>query len=151
MLITFQVSFLLKNLFTPNEFSSFRWIYQSPYLVLIYKVYLRFHSLKSSLRLWSQHSLSVGHRIIIIDDQYVTMLSHKQTKSLKLMACSARLTQLMYLLSQLIVLHLKGSDLLTIINHLRLHIAPSNVYGILQCYNFIKFYLSPISLLENKF
>ena len=55
-----------EDLFTPNEFNSFRWVNQCPYVVDLHGLYFEFHGFKLFLEIRFLHCIYIGDRILIV-------------------------------------------------------------------------------------
>src|SRR5436189_4493130 len=85
----------------PNRFCTFRWVNQSPYLVGIHGLHFRFHGFKPFLRIWSCHGFHISCRLILLHEQYIIMLIHEKSISLRLLMYPTRPTWSLCHLSRL--------------------------------------------------
>src|SRR5204862_6645285 len=103
--ITIHVSLLFEDPLAPNRFCTFTWVNQSPYLVGIHGLHLRSHGFKTFLRIRSCHGFHISCRLILLHGQYIIMLIHEKSISLRLLMYPTRRTWSLCHLSRLLFCH----------------------------------------------
>lgn len=83
--IFFHVSFLFKNPFIPYSFSLPGESIRDHTRFWFMEFILNFMALSHLLEFGLNIALSVGHRLVIMDDEYAILLSHKKIESFKLL------------------------------------------------------------------
>jgi len=136
--IAIHISVSLKDLFTSNEFYPFRWINQSPNLVSVHKIHLRFHEFKPFVRINIRYCFHIIGKLIRYE-QFTIINFHEKLISQLCIMCSTKSIEFLCFLS------FKFSIKCYSLEHL-FHL---DVY--LWFFNFIKFYLSLTTRFKNKF